>query len=59
MADNRNVTLNLPFVTTLLPVAPVPACGTTVNENVPLAPVAVRVLTVMLPLRRDAPVLAG
>jgi hypothetical protein len=47
---DQNVTLNTPFVTVLLPVAPVPARGTRLSENVPLALVDVNVVTVMVPL---------
>ena len=45
----QNVTLNTPFVTTLVPVA-VPDPATTLNAKVPVAPVAVDVISVMVPL---------
>src|SRR4051812_13582129 len=46
----QNLTLNFPFVTPLVPDAPVGDKATAVNENVPLAPVAVSVLSVRVPL---------
>lgn len=46
----QNFTLNTPLVTTLLPVAFVPASGTSVSENVPEAEFAVLDVTTIVPV---------
>ena len=50
-----NVTLKVPSVTDLVPVAPEPGKALRVNENVPDAPVVVSVLTVIVPLPMPTP----
>ena len=46
----QNVRLNEPLVTVLLPVAVVPVCGISTNENVPVTLFAVSAVIVTLPL---------
>ena len=51
------MTLNAPFVTTFVPVGvpPTPAPGASVHENVPVAPVAVNVVSVTVALPPTSP----
>ena len=50
-----NVTVNAPSVTDFVPVAPVPATGARLNENVPVAPVELSAVSEIVPLPIPTP----